>query len=140
MITRVTIAALASALTLTGCATTSPSGGSAIGSLLMGNATRGPSLERAIAAADQYPLGSERNPVRAELPEGQHAYLRRLRCADGRPPQWGRQGNVGIGAFGNIADLYIVTCAGQPPSSIYMDMYHRGHVEQRAVPGFTIVQ
>jgi hypothetical protein len=133
------IAALAGALAQSGYTTPAPSGGDNLGALLMGQARSGPALERAIAAAEQFPLGSDRNPVRAHMPQGQHAYLRRLRCASGQAPAFNRQGNVGIGAFGNIADLYVVTCPGQEPKSVYMDMYHRGYVEQRAVLGFTIV-
>jgi hypothetical protein len=136
----VMMAALAGALALSGCTTTAPSGGDDLGALLMGQGARGPALERAIAAAAAHPLGSDRNPVRAHMPQGQQAYLRRLRCSNGQAPQFARQGNVGIGAFGNITDLYAVTCAGQPPKSVYMDMYHQGYVEGRAVPGFTIVQ
>ena len=31
------------------------------------------------------------------MPQGQHAYLRRLRCGDGQAPQFGRIGNFGLG-------------------------------------------
>jgi hypothetical protein len=127
------------ALTVSGCATTAPSSNNPLESLLMGQSRSGPELTRAIAAAEQHPLGSERNPVRAEMPTGQQAYLRRLRCSNGEAPTFNRERNVGVGAFGNIVDLYAVGCGMNQARSIYMDMYHRGHVEQRAVPGFTIV-
>ena len=101
----------------------------------------GSALDRRIAAAERHPLGSRNNPVRAEMPPGQHAYLRRLRCADGRAPAFSRSGNVGIGVYGNIIDAYRVNCGEARPGQVdvYMDMYHRGHVENRPVPGFTIV-
>ncbi len=87
------------------------------------------------------PLGSAENPVRADMPAGQRAYLARLRCANGRAPAFGRIGNVGPGPYGSIVDAYSVTCAGSSPaeSTVHLDMYHAGHVEAAAVPGFTIV-
>lgn len=99
---------------------------------------KGGALRAAIAAADAHPLGSARNPVRADAPEGQRAYLARLRCADGSRPDFTRTGNLGPGVFDTIVDAYRVTCAGQAPVEVVMDMYHR-HVETRPVPGFTIV-
>lgn len=104
------------------------------------SAIKGKKLEKAIAKAETHPLGSEENPVRVEMPQGQHAYLHQLRCADGRAPQFARQGSMGIGVFGNIIDAYDVRCEGSEPASavVYMDMYHAGHRETRAVPGFTI--
>ena len=102
---------------------------------------KGKALEDAILRADEHPLGSEENPVRAAQPQGQRAYLARLRCADGKAPQFTRSGNVGIGTFNNIVDAYVATCPGSEPASsnIYMDMYHAGYVETRPVPGFTVV-
>src|SRR4051812_25012871 len=43
-------------------------------------------IRDAIAAADAQPLGSLDNPVRAAGPDGERAYLARLRCADGKIP------------------------------------------------------
>jgi len=87
------------------------------------------------------PLGSNANPVRASLPSGQHAYLSRLRCADGAPPSYFRVGNVGPGIYRTIVDAYSVSCKGDDPekTTIYMDMYHGGHIEKAPVPGFDIV-
>jgi hypothetical protein len=87
------------------------------------------------------PLGSEGNPVRADMPAGQRAYLARLRCSDGRAPAFQRIGSMGAGPYGSIVDGYQVDCAGASPASsvVYMDMYHPGHAEAAAVPGFTIV-
>ena len=36
-----------------------------------------------VAAADAHPLGTLENPVRVGGPDGERAYLARLRCADG---------------------------------------------------------
>ncbi|HYJ30161.1 MAG TPA: hypothetical protein VEW25_07465 [Allosphingosinicella sp.] len=101
----------------------------------------GSALDRRIAAAAAHPLGSRNNPVRAEMPIGERAYLQRLRCSDGRTPAFERIGNFGLGVYGNIIDGYRVACGDAQPGQveIYMDMYHRGHVEDRPVPGFTIV-
>ena len=101
----------------------------------------GSALDRRIASAERHPLGSRNNPVRVEMPPGERAYLRRLRCADGRAPAFSRTGSVGIGVYGNILDAYRVNCGEARPGQVdvYMDMYHPGHVEDRPVPGFTIV-
>ena len=102
--------------------------------------TSGSKLDRAIAAAAKHPFGSQKNPVRAAMPQGQHAYLRRLRCGDGQAPSFDRVGNYGIGVYGNIIDGYSVDCGNAAPGKveIFMDMYHSGYVENRPVPGFTI--
>lgn len=102
------------------------------------SALQGKKLKKAIAKADQHPLGSKANPVRTTMPQGQRLYLSRLRCSDGQAPQFYRAGNVGPGPFGNIVDLYKVTCPGAEPaaSDIHMDMYHGGFIESRTVPGF----
>ena len=101
----------------------------------------GAALDRAIAEASKHPLGSQRNPVRAAMPQGQHAYLARLRCSDGMAPKFVRIGNYGLGVYNNIIDGYSVDCGSAAPGKveIFMDMYHPGHVETRPVPGFTIV-
>ena len=98
----------------------------------------GKKLDNAIAKAERSPLGSEANPVRENMPEGQRAYLARLRCADGEKPAAARRANVGVGVYGNIVDHYTVTCPGAAPVDVYMDMYHDGP-EDRPIPGFTIV-
>jgi hypothetical protein len=97
-------------------------------------------LPRLIREADRHPLGSRENPVRAAMPAGQHAYLRRLRCSDGRAPAFNRVGNFAPGVFGSIIDGYDVRCEGGEPvrSLIFMDMYFPGYEEARPVPGFTI--
>jgi hypothetical protein len=99
---------------------------------------QGKDLEKAIKKAEEHPLGSAQNPVRVTMPQGQRLYLSRLRCSDGKAPEFYRQGNVGPGPFGNIVDLYKVSCPGAEPleSDVYMDMYHGGFIESRIVPGF----
>lgn len=133
--------AAALALACAGCATTSASDDGFALMMSGQSAAQGRALERALEAAAAHPLGSRENPVRASMPVGQHAYLARLRCADGRAPQFERDGNLGPGVYGNIIDSYSVRCANSQPgeATIIMDMYHRGHVEQRPVPGFAIV-
>ncbi len=97
-------------------------------------------LKKAIAAAEAHPLGSAKNPVRAEMPGGQRAYLSNLRCADGNAPTFQRRGNIGPGVYRTIVDLYDVDCGTAAPGKveIIMDMYHPGHFETRPVEGFTI--
>jgi hypothetical protein len=98
-----------------------------------------PRLSQAIAAAADQPLGSRDNPVRADRPSGQRAYLARLRCDDGQPPSFSRDGSFGPGPFGSIIDRYSVTCPGSTPArtQVFMDMYFPGYVETRPVAGFT---
>lgn len=108
--------------------------------LLGGGGPKGEQLEAMIEAASEHPLGSEKNPVRADMPQGQRAYLNQLRCADGTAPLYRRVGNLGAGAFGRIVDSYEVKCEGSAPSktNIIMDMYHPGYQETQAVEGFTM--
>lgn len=101
----------------------------------------GGTLERRQIAANRHVLGTQKNPVRAEMPLGERAYLARLRCGDGKAPVFERMGSFGSGPYGNILDGYTVTCGQATPGNqqVFMDMYHPGHVEDRAVAGFTIV-
>src|SRR5688500_8399906 len=64
---------------------------------LGGGGLSGKKLAKAIARAEASPLGSKANPIRENMPQGQLAYLRRLRCPDGTKPAFDRQGNVGMG-------------------------------------------
>lgn len=102
----------------------------------------GAALEALIAEAQVHPLGAKENPVRAEMPQGQRAYLNRLRCQNDKRPSYERVGNYGTGVYGRIIDGYRVKCENSEPaeSMIFMDMYHPGHQEAAAVPGFTIVR
>ncbi len=106
-----------------------------------GGRLKGKKLEKAIERAAEHPLGSEKNPVRVNMPPGQRAYLARLRCSDGKKPDFERGGSVGPGPFGSIVDVYDVNCGAAAPGNVavYLDMYHPEHDEKNAVPGFTIV-
>ncbi|HEX8640698.1 MAG TPA: hypothetical protein VF704_06035 [Allosphingosinicella sp.] len=95
-------------------------------------------LDQAIAAAQAHPLGSLQNPVRVGGPDGERAYLARLRCPDGAAPRIGARSDAGVGAFGSITGAYALTCGGAA-SSVIFDMYHEEHVETRAPAGFTLV-
>jgi len=127
---------VAAGLALAGCAT-EPSGG--LLDLMYGSTPA--EADRTAARLASHPLGSAANPVRVHMPEGQRAYLARLRCSDGRAPAFQRIGNTGLGPYGSIVDAYEVTCADAKParSEIHLDMYHPQHVETAAPPGFTIV-
>src|SRR5215217_6682079 len=86
--------ALSAALLLGACATTSQE--PSIERMLAGESeVSGPALDRRIAEAERHPLGSQENPVRAEMPPGQRDYLARLRCSDGRAPLFEREGSFG---------------------------------------------
>lgn len=105
----------------------------------MGGLT-GSKLEMAIKKAENDPLGSDKNPVRVNMPVGQQKYLSRLRCGNGEPPKFHRGGSTGPGPFGSIVDVYEVDCGEAAPGNVavYLDMYHAKHKEDRPVPGFTI--
>lgn len=90
-----------------------------------------------VAAADAHPLGTLENPVRVGGPEGERAYLARLRCAGGAAPRIGARREAGIGAFGSVVGSYDVLC-GDANAPVVFDMYHEEHVESRAPAGFTL--
>lgn len=142
------------AIALTGCANTLTENvgtqstasddeelSAALGMMMRGESQmQGAELEKAIEKASAFPLGTAENPVRAHMPPGQRAYLGRLRCSDLSRPSFFRIGSAGLSPYGNIADVYSVTCeTGEPAQSeIYIDMYHSGYSENEAVPGFGI--
>lgn len=97
-------------------------------------------LSAEIAAANAHPLGSLANPVRVGGPEGEHAYIGRLRCADGSQPVVGLREQLGAGGFGSLVDGYALDCGKAAPGKVtlIMDKYHAEHVEDRAPPGFAI--
>lgn len=114
----------------------------AIDRMLAGeSAIQGEQLEKALEAASLHPFGSKLNPVRAHMHSGQRAYLARLRCEDGTALQFRRRGNAGSGPYGNIIDKYQLRCGSDNSTlnEVYMDMYHKGHVENAPVPGYTII-
>lgn len=94
-------------------------------------------MARLIAAAAAFPLGSIDNPVRVGGPQGERAYLARLRCGDGAPIRVGNRVDAGVGAFGTVTAAYPVACGGTTRRIVF-DMYHAEHVEDRAPPGFAI--
>ncbi len=95
---------------------------------------------RALAAAAAFPLGSRENPVRVGGPEGERAYIARLRCSDGSAPKVGGRASAGVGAFGTVVNMYPLDCDTAAPGrvTLLMDMYHEEHREDRAPPGFGI--
>lgn len=139
---RAVVVGLILSLASSGSANASPQGGSAadLQDLFSGGRASGAELERRVAEASRHPLGSRENPVRVNMPEGQRAYLARLRCTDGRAPEFQRVGSFGAGPFGSIIDGYDVRCADAEPgrSMIFMDMYHPAHDERAAPAGFTL--
>jgi hypothetical protein len=90
-----------------------------------------------IAAADAFPLGTVQNPVRVGGPEGERAYLGRLRCAGGAAPRIGARREAGIGAFGSVVGAYEVAC-GDDARRLVFDMYQEEQAETRAPAGFTL--
>lgn len=134
------IAALAFSLLLAGCASTKPADDPAFEAMLMGRAPRATLSPEQAAEMARHPLGSAGNPVRAEGPPGERAYLLRLRCPEGRAPTFERAGSAGLSPYGSIMDVYHVACDAPPMHSVYIDMYHPGHVEKRAIAGFTIAE
>ena len=94
-------------------------------------------MSRLIAAADSHPLGSQENPVRVGGPDGERAYLARLRCADGAAARIGARHEAGIGPYGSLVGAYEILCAAGT-SRIVFDMYEEEHAETRAPAGFTL--
>ena len=105
---------------------------------LMGAISRGsPEEEMRALVAAAHPLGSLENPVRVGGPDGERAYLARLRCTNGAQPQIGARRSGGIGAFGSVVGAYELSC-GAAAARINFDIYHEEHVESRAPAGFTL--
>jgi hypothetical protein len=102
----------------------------------------GVSDDALVMAAAAHPLGTVNNPIRVGGPEGERAYLARLRCADGSAPQVGARGSSGVGAFGSVTSAYALDCGGAAPGKVevVMDMYHDEHEESRAPDGLTIAR
>ena len=76
-----------------------------------------------VISAETAGLGSENNPVRAFMPYGEREYLMRLRCQNGKEPEFERIGSFGKGPYGNILDGYKLTCEREVKESVvYIDM------------------
>lgn len=137
---RTVTAAVLAGLLVAGCASTGLGPPQSSNDVRKGGQYLEPWLGKALQDAARHPLGSKLNPVRADMPNGQRAYLARLRCANGAAPTYERLGNAGAGVFGSIIDQFDVRCQNSAPlrSIVYMDMYFAGHVETRAADGFKI--
>ena len=108
----------------------------------VGSGNTDAALAQAIAEAGAHPLGTLANPVRVAGPEGERAYLARLRCSDGRAPAIGTRAAAGVGAFGSLVDAYPLDCGAAAPGrvSLVMDRYHEENQEARAPAGFQIAR
>ncbi len=106
----------------------------------IGSGSSDAELESAVAAASVHPLGTLQNPVRVGGPEGERAYMARLRCADGLAPQIGARTDAGVCAFGSVDGAYSLDCGGAAPGTftLVLHMYHAEHEENRAPAGFTL--
>lgn len=95
-------------------------------------------LARLEAEAAAHPLGTAENPVRVGGPEGEQAYIGRLRCGDGTAPKVGIREPAGIGAYGSMVHGYALDCGAAAPgrTRLVLDIYHEGHEENRAPAGF----
>jgi hypothetical protein len=96
--------------------------------------------ERERAAAATFPLGSLGNPIRVAGPDGERAYLARLRCADNSLPRIGAQRPGAAGGFGNVVDIAPLDCGAAAPgrAEILLDVYHEERVEAGPPPGFRL--
>jgi hypothetical protein len=106
----------------------------------VGSGNTDAALAQAIAEAGAHPLGTIRNPVRVAGPDGERAYLARLRCSDGRAPAIGAKSAAGVGAYGSLVDAYALDCGAAAPGriSLVVDRYHEENPEARAPAGFRI--
>lgn len=122
----------------------SSSGGSGVQTFGALDDILGGMAEPDMEEVESNPLGSQGNPVRCDMPRGERAYLRRLRCENKKAPTFERLGSDGFSPWEQIMDIYEVQCSMNTKApktfSIYMDMYHADYVERRAVEGFTIVR
>ena len=94
-------------------------------------------LQQQVAEAETHPLGSQANPIRVGGPEGERAYLARLRCGDGAAPRIGPRRDGGVDTYGTVTGTYRLDCAAGS-AQLFFDMYHEEHVEDRAPAGMTI--
>jgi hypothetical protein len=108
----------------------------------IGSGNSDAAIEQDIAAAAAHPLGTLQNPIRVAGPEGERAYLARLRCADGRAPMIGSRTAAGVGAYGTLVDAYSLDCGAAAPGkvSLILDKYHEENPEQAAPAGFQIAR
>jgi hypothetical protein len=95
-------------------------------------------MAKAIVAANAYPLGTLQNPIRVAGPDGAHAYLARLRCADSSTPAIGREAPGSTDAFGTLTTIVPVTCGTGPPAPLVFDFYQEEFRETRPAQGFSL--
>ena len=89
---------------------------------------------------EKHPLGTEKNPVRVSMPEGERDYLTRLVCANGEQVSaFARMGSGDLSPYGSVMDIYTVICdtdQGAVEHTVFMDMYHANYVENRPAHEF----
>lgn len=80
--------------------------------------------------------GTIENPIKCQAPEGEGAYLFRLRLPSGEKPEWNRQGSTsGEGHTGHHFDIY----NSNHKHTLIMCMYHPRYVEIAAPKGFRLL-
>ncbi len=106
-------------------------------------------------------LGSVQNPIKADQPDGERSYLKRLRTADGKRVVYKYRGavpgtdgrildrfelephpyyeNCPLDGLQKIADIFLEE--GECPYSlmIYMDMYHPGYTEKTPLMSYKLL-
>jgi hypothetical protein len=99
-------------------------------------------IARVEAAAAAFPLGSLQNPIRVGGPDGERAYVGRLRCGDGKAPRMGIPHPGGADPYGSVVDLVPLDCGAAAPgrTEIAVDLYFEEHREERAPGGFTLAR
>ncbi len=123
-------------LSIAGCQTTQELKGDA-GDLA--NYLRDHTAIKSAEEIAKHKLGSQGNPVRADMPKGEHEYLSSLACSDGSQISYRRLGSAGTGPYGTILDIYNVSCfvnSTLEEYTVYMDMYHPNYKETQAIEGF----
>jgi hypothetical protein len=94
-------------------------------------------LQQQVAEAETHPLGSQANPIRVGGPDGERAYLARLRCSDGAAPRIGPRRDGGVDTYGTVTGTYRLDCTAGS-AQLFFDIYHEEHVEDRAPAGMAI--
>lgn len=106
----------------------------------IGDGSSDAEIAQELASAANFPIGTLQNPVRVVGPDGERAYLARLRCPDGSLPRVGAQRPGGTDVFGDVADLAPVDCGGAVPAhaDVLIDIYQEEHVLEAAPAGFQL--
>jgi hypothetical protein len=94
-------------------------------------------LALAAPASQEEDLGTFENPILCSKVDGERWYLSRLRTPEGKPLDWSRRGSFGSnGKDQHILDGYRIDDTDR---TLFLDMYHPGHVEIRAPKGFRLL-